>query len=250
MPPSLNLKLSFFHVFCCKVCRGLHACFWEEVWNGGQPLKSKSYYSRLFRMEISPHCVIAEVSWTWRTWRFIKKPNCKRWWWWIRLHTPWRKRIPSSRNWQQNLMLVISYPKIVWWNKLLPNINTWRISIGLLPTRVNLDKLGIDLHSTQCPVCDDNQETESYIFLKCSTAVDLWNLTASWWKLNFVYSVNIHGILNMTDSIQGLASMKWCLDVVIQTDLWPGLGPGFRYPVQKVKYRSLKNFGTCTVAHI
>ncbi|GJX28479.1 zinc knuckle CX2CX4HX4C containing protein [Tanacetum coccineum] len=40
------------------------------------------------------------------------------------------------------------------WNKHLPikvNIHAWRLCLGRLPTRVNLDKKGIDLDSVRCP---------------------------------------------------------------------------------------------------
>ncbi|PWA66455.1 reverse transcriptase domain, Reverse transcriptase zinc-binding domain protein [Artemisia annua] len=56
------------------------------------------------------------------------------------------------------------------WNKYIPikiNINTWRVANERLPTRVNLDKRGIDLHSVRCPVCDDDLEIENHIFVHC-----------------------------------------------------------------------------------
>ena len=43
------------------------------------------------------------------------------------------------------------------WNSILPskfNILKWRIANMRLPTRVNLDYMGIDLDSIRCPICD------------------------------------------------------------------------------------------------
>ncbi|XP_071713419.1 uncharacterized protein [Rutidosis leptorrhynchoides] len=55
-------------------------------------------------------------------------------------------------------------------NRLLPqkiSIFIWRASQNKLPVRTELDKRGIDLHSTRCPICDDDIETlrHTLIFL-------------------------------------------------------------------------------------
>ncbi|GJZ33934.1 RNA-directed DNA polymerase, eukaryota, reverse transcriptase zinc-binding domain protein [Tanacetum coccineum] len=45
------------------------------------------------------------------------------------------------------------------WNKALPskiNINTWRVSNRRLPTRINLDRRGVELDSVRCPMCDED----------------------------------------------------------------------------------------------
>lgn len=73
------------------------------------------------------------------------------------------------------------------WNKLLPlkvNILMWRLVNERLPTIINLDKRGMDLHSTRCPMCDEDQETELHIFGKCKVAVVLWNMVSNWWRCN------------------------------------------------------------------
>ncbi|GKE18422.1 RNA-directed DNA polymerase, eukaryota, reverse transcriptase zinc-binding domain protein, partial [Tanacetum coccineum] len=43
-----------------------------------------------------------------------------------------------------------------------------------VPTRVNLDKRGIDLDSVRCPLCDDDIEIEDHLFALCSIAKDVW----------------------------------------------------------------------------
>ncbi|PWA96840.1 reverse transcriptase zinc-binding domain-containing protein [Artemisia annua] len=60
------------------------------------------------------------------------------------------------------------------WNKSVPlkvNIFSWRLAIDRLPTRCNLDKRGIDLDSTQCPLCDDGLESSR---VDCKTAYSVW----------------------------------------------------------------------------
>ncbi|GJY16084.1 integrase, catalytic region, zinc finger, CCHC-type containing protein [Tanacetum coccineum] len=59
------------------------------------------------------------------------------------------------------------------WNKLVPNkvnISSWRVVHARLPTRVNLDVRGIDLHSVRCPLCDDDVEMEVHLFISCKIA--------------------------------------------------------------------------------
>ncbi|GJZ52405.1 putative RNA-directed DNA polymerase, eukaryota, reverse transcriptase zinc-binding domain protein, partial [Tanacetum coccineum] len=63
------------------------------------------------------------------------------------------------------------------WNNILPskvNISSWRILHRRLPTRLNLDKCGIDLDSVLCPVCHDSLESEDYIFIHCCIVKSTW----------------------------------------------------------------------------
>ncbi|XP_071699889.1 uncharacterized protein [Rutidosis leptorrhynchoides] len=72
-------------------------------------------------------------------------------------------------------------------NPLVPQkigIHIWRISLNKLPVRTELDKRGIDLHSTRCPVCDDDIETLQHTFLYCKSSLDIWNRIFKWWKLD------------------------------------------------------------------
>ncbi|GJW77033.1 gypsy type transposase [Tanacetum coccineum] len=53
------------------------------------------------------------------------------------------------------------------------NIASCRIENHRIPTRVNLDSRGIDLHSTRCPICDDDLETEDHVLVKCDVALNI-----------------------------------------------------------------------------
>ncbi|GKC79241.1 reverse transcriptase domain, reverse transcriptase zinc-binding domain protein [Tanacetum coccineum] len=64
-----------------------------------------------------------------------------------------------------------------WWNETLPikiNILTWRIQHKRLPTCSNLDRRGIDLNSTRCPVCDNDIKKEEHLFIPCNIAKETW----------------------------------------------------------------------------
>lgn len=84
------------------------------------------------------------------------------------------------------------------WNSMLPkkvNISSWRLRLNRLPTRVNLDKRGIDLHSTRCPVCDDDQESQTHLFIECKVARELWKGIDKWWKSNLQTCTDVHSLM-------------------------------------------------------
>ena len=76
--------------------------------------------------------------------------------------------VASARNYIDSKTLVVDHLSTRW-NALVPikvNIFTWRLTLNKIPTRDNLDKRGIDIHSLLCPVCDLEIETnESHVLL-------------------------------------------------------------------------------------
>ncbi|XP_071718581.1 uncharacterized protein [Rutidosis leptorrhynchoides] len=79
-------------------------------------------------------------------------------------------------------------------NSLIPQkigIFIWRAKQNKLPLRTELDKRGIDLHSTRCPVCDDDQETLHHLLLSCKHSIEIWNRILQWWKLNNLRIANL-----------------------------------------------------------
>lgn len=112
-----------------------------------------------------------------------------------------------------------SLDKLVRWNNFIPikvNINSWRIINERLPTHINLDKRGIDLHSTRCPVCDNAQETEIYLFTQCPIALKLWNDVKTFWNLDYIDLSNLNGIITTSDSLEAHAVVRKGFDVVVQ----------------------------------
>ncbi|GJV50140.1 zinc finger, CCHC-type containing protein [Tanacetum coccineum] len=108
------------------------------------------------------------------------------------------------------------------WNKHLPikvNIYAWRLCLDRLPTRVNLDKKGIDLDSVRCPVCDDDMETTKHLFIECPMAVELWNLVSTWWDVGD-YPRDIQGLSSWADLVNLNNFSKGYFDVVIPTTFW------------------------------
>ncbi|PWA40174.1 RNA-directed DNA polymerase, eukaryota, Reverse transcriptase zinc-binding domain protein [Artemisia annua] len=85
--------------------------------------------------------------------------------------------VSSMRKMIEGNLLPFQEDKIRW-NRYLPikvNIISWRLRLNRLPTRCNLDHRGIDLHTTRCPLCNEDLETSQHIFVDCPIVGDLWN---------------------------------------------------------------------------
>ena len=90
--------------------------------------------------------------------------------------------------------LLVTCNEATRWNRLLPikvNVFLWRLKLNKLPSRVNLDRRGIDVISLICPSCQGDIETVNHTFFNCSLAKDLWSLFAKWWDLDIPICGNI-----------------------------------------------------------
>nr|GFA21830.1 RNA-directed DNA polymerase, eukaryota, reverse transcriptase zinc-binding domain protein [Tanacetum cinerariifolium] len=67
----------------------------------------------------------------------------------------------------------------------------FRLKLNRLPSRVNLDRKGIDIGSILCPNCLEDIKTVNHIFFNCGMAQDLWALLAKWWELDIPLCANI-----------------------------------------------------------
>lgn len=65
-----------------------------------------------------------------------------------------------------------------------------------------LTKKGINLHSTHCPICDEDVETENHIFVDCSIVHGVWKSIGLWWNLDLSNLINLYDILVFEDSSQ------------------------------------------------
>ncbi|GKF12979.1 RNA-directed DNA polymerase, eukaryota, reverse transcriptase zinc-binding domain protein, partial [Tanacetum coccineum] len=69
--------------------------------------------------------------------------------------------------------LLDSSPIATHWNRSIPikvNVFIWRLSLNKLPSRVNLDRKGLDVGLILCPMCMDDVETVNHIFFSCNMA--------------------------------------------------------------------------------
>ncbi|XP_071713216.1 uncharacterized protein [Rutidosis leptorrhynchoides] len=85
-------------------------------------------------------------------------------------------------------------------NNLVPlkvELFIWRARLNCLPTKVELDKRGLDLGTIRCPVCDDDQETVENSIILCKTAKEFWMKVFDWWN------IAPHPTLNLNASFLG-----------------------------------------------
>ncbi|XP_071713532.1 uncharacterized protein [Rutidosis leptorrhynchoides] len=99
-------------------------------------------------------------------------------------------------------------------NYLVPKkveVFVWGATQKRLPTRTELDKRGIDLHSIRCPICDDGLESVDHTLLFCKFAFDLWEQVYSWWGFRNVTNLSLNEILRGNGSVpmSSLGKMVW-----------------------------------------
>ncbi|GKB51228.1 RNA-directed DNA polymerase, eukaryota, reverse transcriptase zinc-binding domain protein [Tanacetum coccineum] len=109
------------------------------------------------------------------------------------------------------------------WNKGLPskvNILTWRVLNRRLPTRVNIDRRGIDIDSIRCPICDGDLESEDHLFVSCVIAVEIWKNILDWWGISNVGINNLYDVINLADRVPLEPKHSNFFEVVVQTAIW------------------------------
>ncbi|GKB24266.1 RNA-directed DNA polymerase, eukaryota, reverse transcriptase zinc-binding domain protein [Tanacetum coccineum] len=99
------------------------------------------------------------------------------------------------------------------------NILTWRVSNKRILTRYNLDRRGIDLHSSRCPVCDNDIETEEHLFVKCPIAIASWKMVFSWWQLVDIPLSNLGDVLTMAERTPMTKAQKKFFDAMVNTTI-------------------------------
>ncbi|GJX31581.1 RNA-directed DNA polymerase, eukaryota, reverse transcriptase zinc-binding domain protein [Tanacetum coccineum] len=74
------------------------------------------------------------------------------------------------------------------WIKYVPiktNVLAWKIKMDALPTRFNISRRGMDIHSLACPICDNGIESSDHLFFKCDMSRQLAIKVSSWWNVNY-----------------------------------------------------------------
>lgn len=73
------------------------------------------------------------------------------------------------------------------WIKTVPrkvNVLVWRILHRRLPSKVNLEKRGVQVGNTNCPICNLSEEKEEHTFFDCYVAKELIKFIGKWWQLD------------------------------------------------------------------
>ncbi|PWA95070.1 60S ribosomal protein L16, mitochondrial [Artemisia annua] len=87
--------------------------------------------------------------------------------------------------------------------KILPlevYISSWRITKERLPTRVNLDRRGIDMDAVHCLICDEDLETDLHLFVTCNVPLKLRGKVLNWWNIRNITFLSLHDMINLADT--------------------------------------------------
>ena len=189
-----------------KVGNGQDTSFWHEVWVGDRSLKDR--FPRVYALDREKSCCVADRvgSLDWE--------GCLRRWprGGIEMHQftgltdvlaqvtvtggrdSWVWNLDSEAGYSVRSARLLIDGKILdvaalatRWNRMLPakiNVFAWRLMLNRIPTKVNLDRRGIDCGSIRCQVCDEDLETANHLFFSCELAIAIWSKIATWWDID------------------------------------------------------------------
>ncbi|XP_071715056.1 uncharacterized protein [Rutidosis leptorrhynchoides] len=184
-----DLRVHYKESFEKSVGDGGDTLFRKELWCGNDKLSN--LFPRLYRLELLPYATIRE-----RLGRVLNE-------------------FQSLKSLLANVSLDRN-SKVKLRRSIVSNgefkIFVWRALKNRFPTRVELDKRGIDLHSVRCPVCDGGLETVEHALVSCKFASDLWGRIFNWWKSGAFNNHNIVELLrenNVSSSMSSLGNSLW-----------------------------------------
>ncbi|GKA34291.1 reverse transcriptase domain, reverse transcriptase zinc-binding domain protein [Tanacetum coccineum] len=87
--------------------------------------------------------------------------------------------------------------KIGWINAVPRKVHVfvWRVVLGRLPVRVELDKRGIDLDFILCPCCENLVESIDHNLVLCEKTLKVWDRIFAWWQIGLVDAFNLKDML-------------------------------------------------------
>ncbi|GJT44617.1 RNA-directed DNA polymerase, eukaryota [Tanacetum coccineum] len=109
------------------------------------------------------------------------------------------------------------------WIKSIPikiNVFAWKLHLDRIPTRINLDRRGVQVPSILCPVCNDAHEDTSHLFFSCVVATDIARLICRWWNLTWIPVGSYSDWLAWFNSIRLGSKIKGVLEGVFYVTWW------------------------------
>ncbi|GKE62814.1 RNA-directed DNA polymerase, eukaryota, reverse transcriptase zinc-binding domain protein, partial [Tanacetum coccineum] len=100
------------------------------------------------------------------------------------------------------------------------NIFLWKLLLNKLPSRINLDRKGIDIPSILCPNCQEDVETVNHIFFTCEMASTLWSMLANWWEVDIPLCANMEDWISWLETSHFSKKVRVILDGVGGVLLW------------------------------
>ena len=187
MVKSIKLKgVDLLSLCRRKLGNGETVSFWDDCWCGDQSLKSK--FPRIYLLDNDKGCNVANrlslPDWGSVLRRnprggieasqftdlclliepVVLSPHRDTWTWSLDVHKGFS--VASIRS-LIDLHFLGANLNATRWNRSIPikvNVFMWRAMLNKLPTRVNLDRKGIEVDSLLCPICHEDVETVNHIF--------------------------------------------------------------------------------------
>nr|GEU48517.1 RNA-directed DNA polymerase, eukaryota [Tanacetum cinerariifolium] len=203
--------IDLLSLYIRKLRDGTSIRFWDDIWCGHHPLKVQ--FPRIFMFDNDKSCCIASRL-TLANWSNV-------------LRRQPRGGIQSHQLSELQLLIgTSSYQSITIHGNglfMFPKDSMSRrrqLSLNKLPSRMNLDRKGIEVDSLLCPICHEDVETANHTFFNCEMAQDLWALLARWWELDIPLCENILEWFTWLDSSSLSTKARLILDGVGRTLLW------------------------------
>ncbi|GJU42599.1 RNA-directed DNA polymerase, eukaryota, reverse transcriptase zinc-binding domain protein [Tanacetum coccineum] len=209
---NLKLKGTYLLSFCSrKIGNGASTRFWDDLWTDNQSLKSK--YLRIFMLDNDRDCYVANrvpiPNWSSVLRRHPRKgaessqfealqadignvvltDQCDTWQWLLDVSPGYS--VASVRSLVDARTLEVD-SNATRWIRCIPikvNVFWWRLSLNRLPSRVILDRKGIDVGSLLCPICQEEVESVNHIFFSCEMAKALSGLLLSGGSWTFLFAI-------------------------------------------------------------
>ncbi|GJX66455.1 RNA-directed DNA polymerase, eukaryota, reverse transcriptase zinc-binding domain protein [Tanacetum coccineum] len=225
-----------------KIGIGSLTSFWNEAWSSASPLKN--LYPRIYMLDSDKGCTVSSrlngCEWS----SVLRRPprggvellqfnglmssigevalsDHKDSWLWS-LNSSNEYTVAFVRALVDADTLVVDTTATRWNRNVLIKVNVflWRLALNKLPSKVNLDRIGIDVDSTLCSICGEDVETVNHIFFSCEMAKDLWALLAKWWSLDIPICSNFSEWSSWLGSLHLSSKKNLFLDGVGGTLLW------------------------------
>ncbi|GJY70827.1 RNA-directed DNA polymerase, eukaryota, reverse transcriptase zinc-binding domain protein [Tanacetum coccineum] len=193
----LNLNGIDLLALCTKkIGNGARTSFWNDPWCSSSPLKVR--FPRIFMLETDKGSMVSN------------RLNIHNW-------SSILKRAPRGGIESSQLVDLLSAISAI---ILSDQPDSWVGFNKLFRLVVNLDRKGIDVDSTLCPICGDDVETINHLFFTCEMARVLWANLACWWDLDVPFCSSFSDWICWLDSSHLSAKGKFFLDGVGGTVLW------------------------------
>lgn len=108
------------------------------------------------------------------------------------------------------------------WNNLVPgkvNILAWRVCHRTLPTKVNLNIIGIRSLTT-CPLCNIVVESEWHLLIEWSISQEVWRSVEKWWYMFLLSFGSLNEMLQCRNLAPGRNNLDQIQETMVLIYIW------------------------------